>query len=173
MKVVAALIAALVVVGPAVPATRGVVAMDRSLDGTLVARINDLRVTNGLAPLRPSAALTRAAAAHTQDMLRAGYFAHVSRDGSPFWKRVRRYYPAKGFRGWSVGENLVWGSPSLTSDETLQAWLESPEHRANLLNPRWREIGLAAAHADSAPGMFGAHEATVVTADFGTRSRAS
>ena len=45
----------------------------------------------------------------------------------------------------------------------------SPGHRANLLSPRWREIGIAAVHAASAPGVYGGHEVTIVTADFGVR----
>jgi uncharacterized protein YkwD len=47
--------------------------------------------------------------------------------------------------------------------------MQSPHHRANLLNPRWREIGLAAVHSDSAPGVYSGQSATIITADFGVR----
>jgi uncharacterized protein YkwD len=48
--------------------------------------------------------------------------------------------------------------------------MNSPPHRANLLSPRWREVGLAAVHVGRAPGVYGGREVTIVTADFGVRS---
>jgi uncharacterized protein YkwD len=48
-------------------------------------------------------------------------------------------------------------------------WLASPEHRANLMNPRWREIGVAAVHEAVAPGAFKGLDVTIVTTDFGVR----
>jgi uncharacterized protein YkwD len=45
----------------------------------------------------------------------------------------------------------------------------SPGHRENLLSQRWREIGISAVHASSAPGVYGGQEVTIVTADFGLR----
>ena len=53
--------------------------------------------------------------------------------------------------------------------QALQLWLNSPEHRANLMNPRWREIGIAAVHATAAPGVFHGLDVTIVTTDFGSR----
>ena len=49
--------------------------------------------------------------------------------------------------------------------------MNSPEHRANLLDRSWREVGLSAVHAASAPGVYGGDEVTIVTADFGFRTR--
>ena len=48
--------------------------------------------------------------------------------------------------------------------------MRSRPHRVNLLNPRWREIGLAAVHSPSAPGAYREMAVTIVTADFGVRS---
>jgi uncharacterized protein YkwD len=48
-------------------------------------------------------------------------------------------------------------------------WMNSPPHRANLLAPIWREIGLGAVHSDAAPGVYQGLAATIVTADFGAR----
>ncbi len=48
-------------------------------------------------------------------------------------------------------------------------WMRSPEHRANILAPRWREVGIAAVHLDSAPGLFRGLPVTIVTTDFGVR----
>jgi uncharacterized protein YkwD len=69
-----------------------------------------------------------------------------------------------------VGENLVWASPALDAQHALQLWLASPEHRANLMNPRWREIGVSAVHAASAPGVYHGLPVTIITTDFGARS---
>jgi uncharacterized protein YkwD len=147
------------------------VTIDRALDVSVLQRVNEVRSESGLPPLRVNVSLSRAAAAHTREMVASGYFGHESSDGSPFWKRVKHYYGSKGFARWSVGENLVWGSPVLSGGDAVQSWLESPEHRANLLSQSWTEIGLAATHVPSAPGAFGDRETTVVTADFGSRTK--
>jgi uncharacterized protein YkwD len=47
--------------------------------------------------------------------------------------------------------------------------MNSPEHRANILTPRWREIGISAVHVASAPGTFKGLEVTIITTDFGVR----
>jgi uncharacterized protein YkwD len=115
-------------------------------------------------------ALTAAAREHTQEMARRGSFAHNSADGSSFDKRILRYYPlSAGFRRWSIGENLVWGS-ALDAAEALRLWMASPEHRQNILTAEWREIGIAATQANSAPGTYSNGPATIITTDFGARS---
>ena len=48
-------------------------------------------------------------------------------------------------------------------------WLDSPEHRKNLENPSWREIGVSAVHVAQAPGVYHGQEVTIVTTDFGVR----
>jgi uncharacterized protein YkwD len=167
-----AIVAALVAVAAVAPASADVqLAVDGTLDSSVLTKINQVRADAGLQPLRPSRALAEAAAAHSREMALTGYFAHESQDGSPFWKRLQRFYPAKGFHRWLVGENLVWGSPDISPDDVLQSWLNSPEHRANLLKPAWREVGLAALHVPDAPGTYGDGETTIVTADFGARIR--
>jgi uncharacterized protein YkwD len=138
------------------------------LENQLLTRINDLRRKAGLVPLKPSAALGAAAFTQSASMAEHGFFAHESYGGSPFWKRVAATYAAR--RGtWSVGENLAWRSPELNARTALDLWLKSPEHRDNLLSPTWREIGLGAVHADSAPGVYEGREVTILTADFGVR----
>jgi uncharacterized protein YkwD len=140
-----------------------------ALEVTVLREINDARRERGLVPLRLSAALATAADRHSREMGRGGFFGHESRDGSRFDRRVARYYPARGHRRWSVGENLVWASPDLGGRETLRLWMRSPGHRDNLLNPAWREIGLGAVHVTAAPGVYGGPDVTLVTADFGVR----
>jgi uncharacterized protein YkwD len=153
------------------PAAKGSAASVSALEAQVLAEVNGTRRQRGLRPLRFSVALSRAAHAHSNDMAARGYFSHNSRDGSAFWKRVQRFYPSTGYRSWSVGENLVWSSPDLTAASALSLWMGSPPHRANLLNRQWREIGLSAVHVSSAPGVFGGHQVTIVTANFGSRIR--
>lgn len=140
-----------------------------SLEQGVLTDINTFRVAHHLTALRLSQPLTAAAIAHTQEMAAQGYFAHESADGSLFWKRIRTYYPSTPWTYWSVGENLLWSSPDVGASQALQLWLDSPEHRANLMNPRWREIGVAAMHATAAPGVFHGLDVTIVTTDFGAR----
>jgi uncharacterized protein YkwD len=161
----------LVVAGlTATGALGGTATATRSLDASILGQINAVRTSRGLAPLRPDPGLQAAAAAHSREMLRAGYFAHESPDGSPFWRRIERSYGIAGFHAWAVGENLATASPSLDASTLLRLWLASPPHRKNLLEPNWRQIGIAAVHVQKGPGVYGDLPATVVTADFGVRA---
>jgi uncharacterized protein YkwD len=141
-----------------------------TLDSALVAQVNAFRLAHRLAPLRVSPFLTAAARVHSTQMARLGYFSHNSANGSPFSSRISTYYPARGYRSWTVGENLLWASPDVGAARALKLWLGSPPHRANLLDPRWREVGLVAVHANRAPGVYGNSPTTIVTADFGART---
>jgi uncharacterized protein YkwD len=140
-----------------------------ALAAGVVLQLNAIRTSHGLVPLRPSAPLAAAAAAHSAEMLTEGYFAHDSFDGSPFWKRLSGYVDGAPSGYWSVGENLLWSSPDVDATKALELWMASPEHRRNILTARWREIGVAAIHADAAPGTYGGRAVTVITTDFGVR----
>jgi uncharacterized protein YkwD len=166
---VVALLAVLALPATATPATsRGATTLT-SLESGVLQQLNQIRVQHGLVPLKLSAALTAASAQHSKEMGVDGYFDHSSRDGTAFWKRIERWYGQQGFHTWSVGENLLWSSPDVSASSALDMWLNSPEHRKILLTARWREIGLAAVHTQSAPGTYGGREVTIVTADFGVR----
>ena len=136
-----------------------------------MAQINAFRAAHGLSRLQLSTGLNAAAATHSAEMARGGYFGHNSANGRSFSQRVGSFYPARGYRSWTVGENLVYGSPDLGAARALSLWLSSPPHRANLLDPHWRELGLSAVHSTGAPGVYHGSPATIVTADFGARSR--
>jgi uncharacterized protein YkwD len=138
-------------------------------EAVLLREINEVRSRHGLPELRSSGSLAAAAEHHSRQMAVRGFFDHDSPDGSAFWKRVERYYPSRGASYWSVGENLAYGSPSLSAGGAVRAWMQSPGHRANLLSSAWREVGLAAVHAESAPGVYDGRKVTIVTADFGVR----
>ena len=161
-------VAAAVSLAPARATTGGDSAM-RSLESGVLAQVNGLRRSHGLVPLRLSPKLSLAARQHSTEMASRGYFSHDSFDGSHFDRRIARFYPMGSRRYWSVGENLLWSSPDVDASRALQMWLDSPHHRANLLTARWREIGISAVHATSAPGTYGGREVTIITSDFGVR----
>jgi uncharacterized protein YkwD len=95
------------------------------------------------------------------------YFDHTSRGGASFVDRIRRTRYLKGARGWVVGENIAWGSGSLATPRSImRAWMNSPGHRANILNRRFREIGVGIAKGAPAAGV--GNGATYATS-FGAR----
>jgi uncharacterized protein YkwD len=140
-----------------------------SLELGVVADINALRASHHLPTLQLSPALTDAARAHSQEMETDGYFAHSSDNGTAFWKRIQRFYSTARWGYWSVGENLLWSSPDVDAQGALTMWLNSPEHKKNMLDPHWREIGISAVHEIDAPGVYKGLEVTIVTTDFGVR----
>src|SRR5581483_2349336 len=143
----AVLVAAVAVFLPAEAAPTTVVSATpslASLQAGVLVDLNQIRVAHGLVPLTLNPELSAAAAQHTNEMLADGYFAHNSFDGTLFWRRIAGFYPSASFHYWSVGENLLWSGAPIDAKGALALWMASPEHRANILTPRWREIGIAA-----------------------------
>jgi uncharacterized protein YkwD len=140
-----------------------------ALAAAVAAQVNVVRLQHGLRALRVSVKLNQAAGEHTAQMARRGYFSHSSADGTAFWKRIQRFYGSGGFRFWSVGENLLWSSPDVDAPGAIRMWLNSPEHRANLLSTQWRDVGISVVHVPRAGGVYGGRPATIVTSDFGVR----
>jgi uncharacterized protein YkwD len=140
-----------------------------ALESGVLQDLNAIRKQHGLVALKISAPLTASAEQHSQEMAADGYFAHNSADGTLFWKRIQRWYASASWGYWSVGENLLWSSPDVDPANALQMWMNSPEHRANILNPAWREIGVSAVHAATAPGTYQGLPVTIITTDFGVR----
>ncbi|MHB8642032.1 MAG: CAP domain-containing protein [Gaiellaceae bacterium] len=168
-KLVAPALIAAAFAAPAAAQTQHPSVALNALSRGVLAQVNAVRRSHGLVPLRISASLTDAASQHSHEMAADGYFAHKSADGSAFDKRLIRFYSAARVHYWSVGENLVWSAPALTPAEAVDLWMHSPDHRANLLTARWREVGISAVHVASAPGTYGGRPVTIVTADFGVR----
>jgi uncharacterized protein YkwD len=102
-------------------------------------------------------------------MLTGGYFAHDSADGTPFWKRLTGYTHRTATGQWSVGENLLWSSPTVDPSGAVAMWMRSAPHRANILNPRFRDIGIGAVYSTSARGTYTHLPVTIITTDFGVR----
>ena len=69
-------------------------------------------------------------------------FGHRLPGAPPFYRRVRRFYGARGYRRWTVGENIVASSPGLTAAQAIRMWLATPSHRANLLSAELARGGL-------------------------------
>jgi uncharacterized protein YkwD len=90
-------------------------------------------------PLQVSDALFRAARTHARDMARHGYFEHESRNGRTPKDRVQK----EGYRLRFTGENIAFGPE--TAEEVVQGWLGSPGHCANMMDPRFSDMGAAVA----------------------------
>ena len=116
-------------------------------------RVNALRAagavcggtTYGAArPLSWNSRLVTAARGHSIDMAQHNYFSHGRADGKTLAQRVR----AAGSSFSAVGENIAAGQPSVAS--VMAGWIDSPGHCQNLMNPRFRDIGVACVRNDGA-----------------------
>ncbi len=140
-----------------------------ALDSGVLQQLNQIRAQHGLVALRADPALDQSAAQHTHEMGVDGYFEHTSADGTAFWKRIQHWFGSGTYGYWSVGENLLWSSPDVDATGAMKLWMNSPEHRANILAPRWRLIGISAMHFATAGGTYGGQPVTIITTDFGVR----
>ena len=97
--------------------------------------VNETRAEHGCRPLKVAKKLNKAAQGHADDMARTGLFSHVSADGRTWLTRIRA-------TGWKKpgGENIAYGFG--TSVTVMNAWMNSPEHRRNILNCGFRFIGV-------------------------------
>ena len=109
-----------------------------------LAKLNEYRAANGLAPLQVSVALTRASEAHAVDMATQNYFSHDSKDGTTWSARVKRYYAYATY----IAENIAAGNAG--GDATFTQWKNSPGHDANMKGTSYRVIGIARAYNASA-----------------------
>jgi uncharacterized protein YkwD len=132
-----------------------------SRERAIVRAINRQRAGYGLAKLRSNGRLARAADYHSWEMLDADYFAHESRDGGPFDRRVRRFASHR-----AVGETLAMlgGCGRGSAGQVVRMWMNSPGHRAILLSSTYRRVGIG-----KRTGRLGGRRACVVTADFASK----
>lgn len=123
---------------------------------------NEIRADWNLPEFCVHPALTKAARAHSREMLDKDYFSHNSYNGQDFSVRLKRF----GYEWRAAGENIAWGSGSYaTPEQRFDAWMKSPGHKANILNGNFREIGIGAQ-----TGTYKQYNgAAMWTADFGTR----
>jgi uncharacterized protein YkwD len=142
---------------------------ENQMESSIACLINEERTSRGLAPVQGNADLRRAALGHSSEMVDQGYFEHTSPQGVTFIDRIEGTGYMRGARSWVVGENLVWGTGSLSTPQSLvTAWMNSPPHRENLLKPRFREIGIAA--VAGTPESRSESDGVTVSSEYGYRA---
>jgi uncharacterized protein YkwD len=131
--------------------------------------INQQRTAAHLVALRANAALNTAAAQHSADMVAKNYFDHVSPSGSTPQSRMTAVGYVKPNHSWSIGENIATATGSLATPASMVTmWMNSAGHRANILNPAFRDTGIAAVAA--VPALLGKGPGGTYTEDFGVTS---
>jgi uncharacterized protein YkwD len=129
--------------------------------GVMLCMTNYARAADGLRPLTRSRQLVRAAEQKSTDILTCDEFSHEA-CGRPFIFWDKRYGYLKGC--WKTGENIAWGTGvDSTVGAIFTAWLQSPEHHANILGP-YKEVGIGLRDG----GVEGYEGAAVWTQDFGS-----
>jgi uncharacterized protein YkwD len=156
---------------PAEGATRAASAVETSpLEAALIREINATRTARGLGTLARSRGLDRAAASHSLVMLATGTFEHDVPGAPTLAQRLRRYYAGRA-ASWQGAENLAsYGPVEPTAKKVVELWLNSPPHRAILLDRSWRDLGIAARFADAPGGDFNGQPTWVITLDLGRRA---
>lgn len=123
----------------------------------LIELTNEERQSLGISSLREDNLLNEAAYLKAQDMIIYSYFSHESPAGTTPWY----WFKKVGYNYQIAGENL--GIGFLDSEEIYQAWDDSPSHKANLVNPKYEDIGIAVLKGD-----FKNNETIVVVQLFGS-----
>lgn len=100
----------------------------------VMAETNKIRRQKGLRAVSWANGLAKAADVHADDMAKRNYLAHDTKGGPSWHKLIRRYYKNP------AGQNIARGYSS--PDAVVRAWMNSPLHRKNILNPRFRTIGV-------------------------------
>jgi uncharacterized protein YkwD len=139
-----------------------------SAEAAVVKLLNQTRAQHGLGPLQVRTSLFRAARAHSREMLRRSLFSHLSFNGQSQVARVLRSgYTRTGCTSWRTGEVIARGTGwAATPRAIVKAWLSSKVHRAILLDPRWRDVGVGLAR-----GSFRGRSGTsLFTVDVGQRT---
>jgi uncharacterized protein YkwD len=128
---------------------------------TTLCLVNAIRSANGLKKLRSNRRLRLIAQAHARDMVARGYFAHESPGGTDLAARLRR----ARYRADRAAENIGAGTDALATPLAMMiSWMESPPHRANLLERAYDEAGVGVAL-----GFPGGGGGATYTLDLGTR----
>lgn len=123
----------------------------------LLTYTNQDRAANGASALVLNDALSQAAAAKAADMFANQYWAHTSPQGRDPWSFIND----AGYKYLFAGENLARDFGD--SKSVVDAWMNSPSHRENLLNARYQDVGFAVVN-----GKYGSYETTLVVQMFGT-----
>ena len=133
--------------------------------------LNVERTSRGLPTLTANGQLGKAAQSFSARMVRDGFFDHVGPTGTTLNTRVRKTtsYLRGRIRSWSLGENLAWGSGELANPtQIVRRWMKSSAHRRNILDRRFRHVGIGIATGAPNKNTAGQPSATYTT-DFGAR----
>jgi hypothetical protein len=117
---------------------------------------NDQRAANGLSPLTENMSLNSAALAKGNDMLAKGYWAHFAPDGTSPWS----FFTSFGYKYQYAGENLARDFSDAGS--AVSAWMNSPTHKENILNPHYKEVGIGVVE-----GSLAGADTTIIVQFFG------
>ena len=133
--------------------------------------LNRERTRRGLKRLSESPQLRKSAQGFSQNMVNQNFFDHVSPSGSTLLSRVRSGTAyLQNVRAYALGENIAWGTGEYaTPAETMKSWMASPGHRHNILNGRFRHVGIGIALG--APVDAAGEVAATYTTDFGYRAK--
>ena len=119
--------------------------------------LNRERADNDSVKMRADAKLREAAERHSEDMAARQFFDHVAPGGVTLTDRVEAVdYLKATVSSWMLAENLGWGSGPFASPKSMvRQWMQSPGHRANILNPGVRDagIGIAVGSPSGASGV--------------------
>jgi uncharacterized protein YkwD len=140
------------------------------LNAAILCLVNAERAGAGLSVVSESAQLDQAAVGMARRMVAEHFFSHDTPDGKSVVDRVQPtgYLPNSG--DWVVGENLAWGSGALSTPQAIvNGWMNSPGHKANILAPDYKDIGVAVAMGSPSTSLTGG---TVYVNDFGAKSGA-
>jgi uncharacterized protein YkwD len=156
----------------AAPARAGCRAANRTPDQVPAARLeramvclfNRQRALHGLAPLRFDGRLASAASAYAQTLVQDRFFAHGHGPGTSLDRRLRR--AGYGCAWCEIGEDLAEMDDGATPREIVQAWMQSPDHRANILHRRFRAVGPGFARGTP---DWGTDAGATYVADFASR----
>jgi uncharacterized protein YkwD len=145
----------------AVPATSPAQGADEA--AAVIRAINAQRAANGLSPVKRDGSLAALARAHSTHMVAHQRFSH---DG--FGKRIRRSAWARRRSSWAAAETLAWGTGRRgTPAGVVAAWMQSPKHRAIVLDPRFHVVGVGQVKGVPVGRARGCNPRTY-TADFGS-----
>ncbi|MFE7461237.1 sigma-70 family RNA polymerase sigma factor [Streptomyces sp. NPDC057554] len=116
-----------------------------SVGGQVLQIVNAERAKEGCGPVASNDLLATAAQRHSADMASRDYFSHTSLDGTSPGDRIT----AAGYRWSTYGENIAKGQR--TAADVMQAWMDSPGHRANILNCSFKEMGIGKVDSGGGP----------------------
>lgn len=158
MKIALLLSIAVFGLTPVLVAAQTPTATDADLKLDIISLTNTDRTAHSVGLLKENSLLTQAAQQKANDMLARQYFSHVAPDGGTPWQ----WFRANGYTYLYAGENLAMNF--YTAGDVETAWMNSPTHRANVLNGTYKNIGIGIAR-----GTYQGQSVIIIVEFFGTQ----